>query len=85
MSDYSLIEDDIIYVQVQSENQYGLSELSEFDVALAKSVETVPHKPVQAPTRGSLTSQTQIQLIVYPFEEDKTGGSQITSYQILWD
>jgi hypothetical protein len=56
MSDYSLIEDDIIYVQVQSENQYGLSELSEFDLALAKKIETIPHKPVQTPSRGSLTS-----------------------------
>jgi hypothetical protein len=58
IADYSLVEDDTIHVQVQSENVYGLSELTDFVEEEAKAIQTVPHKPTQSPIRGALTSQT---------------------------
>lgn len=43
LTDYALLEDDRIEVQVTATNAYGTSELSVVDTV--KLVQTVPHKP----------------------------------------
>jgi hypothetical protein len=45
----------------------------------------VPHIPSSAPSRGSNTGETQIELILTPLTGTNTGGSPITSYIVLWN
>lgn len=52
---------------------------------LGAIIQTVPHKPLSLPQRGSFTSQTQINLKITALTGDETGGSPITSYIVYWD
>jgi hypothetical protein len=56
ISYYSLEEGDHIIVHVSATNDYGTSDLSPVEVTTVKKVETVPHKPQHAPSRGVLTT-----------------------------
>ncbi len=48
-------------------------------------IEVVPLKPTSAPSKGSATSETQIQITYSALTGTLNGGSAITSYAILWD
>jgi hypothetical protein len=56
LTDYDLVEDDRIEVQVTATNIYGTSDLSEIVEGSVKLVQTTPHKPSQSPMRGALTA-----------------------------
>ena len=72
-------------MQVSATNGYGTSVLSDKNIVGAR-VQTVPHKPATASlSRGSLTTQAQLQVLIQPIEGESTGGSPILSYVIQWD
>lgn len=60
IADYMLVQGDMVKVQVKATNIYGTSTLSVLNTAKSVYVETVPHMPLSAPTRGSQTTQNQI-------------------------
>jgi hypothetical protein len=83
---YGLVEGQDIHVKVTATNGFGTSDISVVDLTSVKAVQTVPHKPLAAPTRGELlTTQTQIQVLIEAFATEQTGGSQILSYIVSWD
>ena len=61
------------------------SELSTTHTLTGALVQTKPHKPPNAPTRGDETTITQIQAVIEELEGTLTGGVPITSYQIDYD
>lgn len=56
ISDYNLLEADMIEVQVSATNLFGTSHLSTYEASSAKRLQTVPHKPSSNPMRGYQTS-----------------------------
>lgn len=56
LQNYLLLEADDIEVQVTATNFFGTSDLSVVDSTQVKQVQTVPHKPSNAPARGGLTA-----------------------------
>jgi len=73
-----------VSVKVTATNAFGTSEPSTPNTTGAR-IETVPLKPSTMPSRGSFTSQTQINLLISQLTGLDTGGSSITSYVIYWD
>lgn len=65
-------------------NDFGSSTESSANVVGAL-IQTVPHIPTIAPTSGTSTGETQIELTITALTGVATGGSPITSYVILWD
>ena len=56
LADYMLEQGDKVKVQVKATNIYGTSALSALDAAKQVEVQTVPHMPLSAPSRGSQTT-----------------------------
>jgi len=81
---FDLQQGDLVQAKVTATNNYGDSAISDANTAGAL-IETVPHIPTIAPTRGSNTGETQVEVIITPLTGLETGGSPITSYVILWD
>jgi hypothetical protein len=73
-----------VVAKATATNSFGTSQESEVNQSGAL-IETLPHKPANAPTRGVLTYETQIQLEYHPLVDEETGGSPILSYVVLWD
>jgi hypothetical protein len=80
----NLQQGDLIVATVTATNAFGTSTVSAVNTAGAL-IETVPHQHASAPTRGSLTYETQIHLEYAVLTGGETGGSTITSYVVLWD
>jgi hypothetical protein len=83
LADYSLVEGDLILVEVVATNYFGSSTPSAFGDSVA--MQTVPHKPLNPPMRGDLTTTAQLQVLFDFFDESENGGALITSYVVSWD
>jgi hypothetical protein len=73
-----------VVAKVTATNSFGTSEESEVNTSGAL-IETLPHAHANAPTRGALTHETQIEIDFQALVGAETGGSPILSYVVLWD
>lgn len=80
---YLLAQGDLVAVRVSATNSYGPGAASPATTAGAH-VALVPHTMV-APARGSATSTTQIEVDWSLLVDPSNGGSEVTSYQLVWD
>jgi hypothetical protein len=64
-------------------NQFGSSSYSPLNTQGA-TIETIPTK-VNTPTRDSSTRENELHLSYTGLTGTNTGGSNITSYIVLWD
>lgn len=80
-SPYLLVQGDIVKVRVLAQNAIGDSSYSTVNT-LGADIRVAPLTPLLAPYRGSLTTITQIQVLVAQITGAQTGGSPITSYYI---
>lgn len=84
MSPFYLTLNSPIYVRVYAKNAIGYSDASTASDGTTL-VQTIPPKP-SAPTRGGLTSTTQIDVEWSLLSTNsETGGSTITSYNLIYD
>jgi hypothetical protein len=81
-SPYLLIQDDVIVAQVSSTNSLGTSAYQSSSTTSGARVEIVPLKPTIQASRGSLTSQSQLEIVISPLTGADNGGSLILSYAI---
>jgi hypothetical protein len=80
---FNLVYGDLLQVRASAYNDYGWGDTS--DAAGAMTVLTEPLQ-MDAPTRGSGTTPSLLQLEWTPPATDATrGGATITSYNIQWD
>jgi hypothetical protein len=82
VSTFGLVEGDLIVAVVESLNTIGYSATSPENTAGAL-IQVVPGAPPSAPTRGSASSDTQLEVDYAPYADD--GGSAILSYELLID
>ena len=77
ISPISLLFQDTIQVRVAAINLIGQSAWSD-----TNAEKTISEKPaqMQGPTRGVLTNENQIQVIIAPLELSDTGDSTILAY-----
>ena len=80
---YSLPQGHVVKVRVYATNSYGNGAYSDANTAGA-DVRVVPIS-MGAPRRGNQTSTGQIEVAWDALTSPATGGSSITSYQLLWD
>jgi hypothetical protein len=76
-----LSQGDLLVAKVTATNAYGTSPESEPNTAGAL-IEAVPHAPA-APSRGGLTDEVQLQVVLTALEGSATGGSPLLSYVVL--
>lgn len=82
-SPFSLALDTLIQVRASAVNTYGQSTPSYVNT-LGARVRTVPVQ-MSSPTRGSDTSESQIQVNWASLTGTNTGNSAILSYALYWD
>ena len=82
-SPYSLILGDLIAAEVLAHNARGWS-IPSLPNTSGSQIQTVPSQ-MAAPTSGSTTSSTQIQIDWVALTSTATGNSAILSYQLYWD
>ncbi len=81
---YLLVQGDIVRARVLAANIIGDSAYSSVSVVGA-AIQALPRQPALAPYRGSLTTTTQIEVLIAPLTGVYTGGATITSYLIEFD
>ena len=77
---YNLTQGNLVVAEIAASNQIGTSSYSPPNTSGAL-IEVTPSKP-SAITRGSFTSDTQVQLIITPLTGTATGGAPIITYII---
>lgn len=82
---YNLEQGALVIVKVQAQNVIGWSSESAINGLAAAQVETVPHSPSQAPTRGATASHTQLVADWLALAGADAGGSPIVSYALRYD
>lgn len=82
-SPYLLSQGDLVAVRVSAANSYG-SGAASAATSTGALVALVPHT-MDAPTRGSATSTSQIEVDWTVLTDPSDGGSQVTSYELVWD
>lgn len=80
---YLLTQGDLVAVRVSAANSYGSGAASPA-TSTGALVALVPHT-MAAPTRGSATSTSQIEVDWTLLSDPSNGGSDATSYQLVWD
>ena len=75
---YNLVQGNLVVAKIAAENQMGTSSYSSPNTVGAL-IEVVPTKPV-AITKGSQTTESQIQLVITPLSGTATGGAPIITY-----
>ena len=80
---YSQALDELVEVRISAQNSEGWSTVSTTNTVGAL-IRTVP-TAMATPTRGSSTTETQIQVDWAALTGADTGNSAITSYELLWD
>lgn len=87
-SPYSLVQGDKVVARMLATNAVGSSSYSDDGILTGQSyaeIQSVPHKPPSAPSRGATTATTQIEVAVAALTGVETGGSPILSYHIEFD
>ena len=82
-SSYNLTFGDLVVAKVQAHNQYGWG-IQSIPNSVGALIQTPPNQ-MQAPTRGSATSETQIEVFWLALTGNSTGGAPIDSYNIQFD
>ena len=82
-SPYNLTYNTLVQAEAQAYNVQGWGGLSNANTVGA--VIQVPPSQMGQPTRGSATTETQIQVNWNALTGVSTGGSAITSYNLQWD
>ena len=80
---FNLVQGDSVYAIVKAVNLIGEGSYSEPN-SIGAIIEDKPAK-MQAPWRGTLTSETQLQILWTELEGTDTGGTDIDSYNLRWD
>lgn len=83
-SPYSLVYADEIKARVTASNSlgYGSTSLTSTSNTFVK---TVPVKPSSAPSSGSTTSTSLLEVSWNALNSPDNGGSTILSYHLVWD
>lgn len=81
---FSLLEGDLVKVEVASINAIGTGLLSNANTAGAL-IEVVPAKPPVPPIRDALTTQSSITVDYTVLTGFATGGTPILTYSLEWD
>ena len=82
---FAFTQGDEITARVAAANLAGFGSAGPVATANTVLAEVVPHKPASAPTRGLLSSETQIVVDWVALASPANGGSAITSYNLEWD
>ena len=75
----------MISVRVIALNEIGESLPSAINSGDDQLVEKVPFKPPTAPTKNFSTTQSILVIDYLALEGTANGGSEVTSYQIMWN
>ncbi len=81
---YNLVKGSQVIAKVAAENSYGPSSFSDQNTVFAL-IELIPEKPTLAPSRGSLSSTSQIEIVITHLSDSQNGGATITEYNIYVD
>jgi hypothetical protein len=81
---YSVQQGQMFKFRVSAVNRLGQSVASNFNAEGPLSM-VAPHKPPNAPSRGSSTSTSQIEIAYEMLVGDETGGSPVSSLHLEWD
>jgi hypothetical protein len=81
---YDLLQGDFVAAQINATNGYGTSIISEVNTE-GVLVVVPPLKPPTIPRKGWATNENVIEIFYDSIIGTLTGGSEITSYGILWD
>jgi hypothetical protein len=81
---FNLVQGDIVKARVLAANSIGDSQFSLHNT-IGATIQVAPLQPALPPYRGSLTSTTQIEVLIAPLTGSLTGGASISSYLIEYD
>ena len=81
---FLLVQGDIVRARVLAANIIGDSSYSAIS-SVGASIQRTPLQPALSPYRGTLTTTTQIEVLIAPLTGIFTGGATITSYLIEFD
>lgn len=82
-SPYSLVQGELVAVRVSATNYYGTGTASAATTSGAL-VAVVP-LTMSAPSRGTATSTSQVEIDWTLLTDPSNGGSEVTSYHLVWD
>ena len=81
---FLLEQGDPVIARVSATNQIGTSDFSDLN-SITGLIQTVPGKPPTEPSRGPLTTTSQIHVQIGELSLEESGGSPVLSYEITYD
>ena len=85
LASFNLVIDDLIVARVKATSSIGPATGYSPINTSGVTVRTIPLKPPTAPSEGSSSNDSQIEIVITAVTGTNTGSSTILSYEIYWD